>query len=77
MTVDQYREDSITKGALLLFTGSSTELMGDIDCAINFKEPALQHNQWSIHVINAMSCKLRARKQFPMAIKYLFLLLVK
>ena len=53
------------------FLGNLTELMGDLDGAMNAYEQALRHNQWSIPAMNAISCILRARDQFPKAIEYL------
>ena len=54
-----------------LFKGSLTELMGDLDGAMNAYEQALRHNQWSIPAMNAISCILRTKEQFPKAIEYL------
>lgn len=54
-----------------LSIGSLTELMGDLDGALNAYEQALRHNQWSIPAMNAISCILRTREQFPKAIEYL------
>ncbi|KAL4793242.1 hypothetical protein BDV19DRAFT_366874 [Aspergillus venezuelensis] len=51
--------------------GNLTEIMGDLDGAMNAYEQALRHNQWSIPAMNAISCILRARDQFPKAIEYL------
>ncbi|KAL2832945.1 hypothetical protein BDW59DRAFT_138952 [Aspergillus cavernicola] len=51
--------------------GSLTELMGDLDGGMNAYEQALRHNQWSIPAMNAISCILRTREQFPKAIEYL------
>ncbi|KAL4910155.1 hypothetical protein BDW74DRAFT_144535 [Aspergillus multicolor] len=51
--------------------GNLTELMGDLDGAMNAYEQALRHNQWSIPAMNAISCILRTREQFPKAIEYL------
>lgn len=51
--------------------GSLTELMGDLDGAMNSYEQALRHNQWSIQAMNAISCILRTKEQFPKAIEYL------
>ncbi|KAJ5974475.1 hypothetical protein N7481_011685 [Penicillium waksmanii] len=50
---------------------SLTELMGDLDGAMNAYEQALRHNQWSIPAMNAISCILRTKEQFPKAIEYL------
>ncbi|KAL4876049.1 hypothetical protein BJY04DRAFT_200502 [Aspergillus karnatakaensis] len=51
--------------------GSLTELMGDSEGAMNAYEQALRHNQWSVAAMNAISCILRTREQFPKAIEYL------
>ncbi|PTU19439.1 hypothetical protein P175DRAFT_0510699 [Aspergillus ochraceoroseus IBT 24754] len=51
--------------------GSLTELMGELDAAMNAYEQALRHNQWSIPAMNAISSILRTREQFPKAIEYL------
>lgn len=45
--------------------------MGDLDGAMNAYEQALRHNQWSISAMNAISCILRTKEQFPKAIEYL------
>ena len=45
--------------------------MGDLDGAMNSYEQALRHNQWSIPAMNAISCILRTKEQFPKAIEYL------
>ena len=52
-------------------TGNLTELMGDLDGAINAYEQALRHNTWSVPAMNAISSILRTREQFPKAIEYL------
>ena len=51
--------------------GGLTELMGDIDGAINAYEQALRHNQYSIQAMNAISCILRTKENFPRAVEYL------
>ncbi|KKY27442.1 putative transcriptional corepressor cyc8 [Phaeomoniella chlamydospora] len=51
--------------------GNVTELMGDLDGAVSAYEQALRHNAWSIPAMNAVSCILRTREQFPKAIEYL------
>lgn len=51
--------------------GTLTELMGDLDGAMNAYEQALRHNQWSIPAMNAISCILRTKEQFPKAVEYL------
>ena len=45
--------------------------MGDLDGAMNAYEQALRHNQWSIPAMNAISCILRTKEQFPKAVEYL------
>lgn len=45
--------------------------MGDLEGAMNAYEQALRHNQWSISAMNAISCILRTKEQFPKAIEYL------
>ena len=56
---------------LIAIAGSLTELMGDLDGAMNAYEQALRHNQWSIPAMSAISCILRTREQFQKAIEYL------
>ncbi|KAI9368589.1 hypothetical protein BJX61DRAFT_537136 [Aspergillus egyptiacus] len=51
--------------------GSLTELMGDLDGAMSAYEQALRHNQWSVPAMNAISCILRTKEQFPKAVEYL------
>ncbi|PYH74657.1 putative transcriptional corepressor Cyc8 [Aspergillus vadensis CBS 113365] len=51
--------------------GNLTEMIGDLDGAMNAYEQALRHNQWSIPAMNAISCILRTKEQFPKAIEYL------
>lgn len=51
--------------------GSLTELMGDLDGAMNAYEQALRHNSWSIPAMSAISCILRTKEQFPKAVEYL------
>jgi tetratricopeptide (TPR) repeat protein len=45
--------------------------MGDLEGAMNAYEQALRHNQWSVPAMNAISCILRTKEQFPKAIEYL------
>ena len=52
-------------------TGSASELMGDIDSALNAYERALNHNHQSITAMNAISCILRTKEQFAKAVDYL------
>ncbi|KAI9770700.1 MAG: glucose repression mediator protein [Geoglossum simile] len=57
--------------AVWLQIGSLTELMGDLDGAVYAYEQALRHNQWSVPAMNAISCILRTKEQFPKAVEYL------
>ena len=52
-------------------TGNLTELMGDLDSAVSAYEQALRHNQYSIPAMNAISCILRTKENFPRAVEYL------
>ena len=52
-------------------TGSATELMGDLDGALHAYEQALRHNFQSIQAMNAISCILRTKENFPRAVEYL------
>ena len=45
--------------------------MGDLDGALNAYERALQHNFQSITAMNAISCILRTKENFPRAVEYL------
>lgn len=45
--------------------------MGDLDGAITAYEQALRHNQYSIPAMNAVSCILRTKENFPRAVEYL------
>ena len=45
--------------------------MGDLDGAINAYEQALRHHQLSITAMNAISCILRTKENFPRAVEYL------
>ncbi|KAL3474371.1 hypothetical protein BJX99DRAFT_231729 [Aspergillus californicus] len=51
--------------------GNLTEMLGDLDGAMAAFEQAQRHNQWSIPAMNAISCILRTKEQFPKAIEYL------
>lgn len=62
---------SQSKPADLISLGSLTELMNDVDGAMNAYEQALRHNQWSIPAMNAISSILRTKELFPKAIEYL------
>ena len=54
-----------------LSLGSLTELQGETDGAVVAYEHALRHNQYSIPAMNAISCILRTKENFPRAIEYL------
>lgn len=60
-----------TKQSLMQVTGNLTELMGDLDSAVSAYEQALRHNQYSIPAMNAISCILRTKENFPRAVEYL------
>ena len=45
--------------------------MGDMDGAINAYEQALRHNTYSVQAMNAISCILRTKENFPRAVEYL------
>lgn len=51
--------------------GNLTELMGDLEGAVNAYEQAMRHNQFSIQAMNAISCILRTKENFPRAVEYL------
>jgi glucose repression mediator protein len=51
--------------------GSFTELMGDLDRAMQAFEAALRMNPYSIPAMNSISCILRTKEQFPKAVEYL------
>jgi tetratricopeptide (TPR) repeat protein len=51
--------------------GGLTEVMGDLDGAMQAYEQALRHNQWSIRAMNGISAILRTREMFPKAVEYL------
>ena len=51
--------------------GNLTEVMGDLDAAVHAYEQALRHNQYSIQAMNAISCILRTKENFPRAVDYL------
>ncbi|KAI4142275.1 MAG: hypothetical protein L6R39_005004 [Caloplaca ligustica] len=57
--------------AVWLSIGSASELMGDLDGAFAAYERALQHNYQSISAMNAISCILRTKENFPKAVEYL------
>lgn len=45
--------------------------MGDLDGALHAYEQALRHNFQSIQAMNAISCILRTKENFPRAVEYL------
>ena len=51
--------------------GSTTELMGDMDGALHAYEQALRHNYQSISAMQAISCILRTKENFPKAVEFL------
>ena len=56
---------------LMSALGNLTEVMGDLDAAVHAYEQALRHNQYSIQAMNAISCILRTKENFPRAVDYL------
>ena len=56
---------------LRLQLGSTCELQGDSDGALFAYERALHHNYQSIQALNAISCILRTKENFPRAVEYL------
>ncbi len=65
------KEDRSSAESLTRPTGSLTELMGDLDGAMNAYEQALRHNQYSIQAMNAISLILRTKENFPRAVEFL------
>ena len=51
--------------------GTVFELQGDPDGALFAYEQALRHNYQSIQALNAISCILRTKENFPRAVEYL------
>ena len=45
--------------------------MGDLDGALHAYEQAMRHNPQSISAMNAISCILRTKENFPRAVEYL------
>ena len=45
--------------------------MGNLDDAVIAYEQALRHNLQSIQAMNAISCILRTKENFPKAVEYL------
>jgi len=56
---------------LRLHLGSTCEIQGDSDGALFAYEQALRHNFQSIQALNAISCILRTKENFPRAVEYL------
>ena len=56
---------------LTCLVGNLTELMGDLEGAVIAYEQAMRHNQYSIQAMNAISCILRTKENFPRAVEYL------
>ena len=50
-------------------------MQGDPDGAIHAYEHALRHNAYSIQALNAISCILRTKENFPRAVEYLHTIL--
>jgi general transcriptional corepressor CYC8 len=51
--------------------GSLSELMGDLDGAIQAYENALRHSQWSVPAMTGIATILRTKEQFGKAVDYL------
>ena len=51
--------------------GSIYEMQGDTEGAMNAYESALRHNSYSVQALNAISCILRTKENFPRAVEYL------
>ena len=45
--------------------------MGDLDGALHAYEQAMRHNSQSISAMNAISCILRTKENFPRPVEYL------
>jgi Flp pilus assembly protein TadD len=56
---------------LTCYLGSTCELQSDSDGALFAYEQALRHNCQSIQALNAISCILRTKENFPRAVEYL------
>ena len=56
---------------LICHAGQLNEMMGDLDSATEAFENALRHNANSIQAMQAISCILRTKDQFPAAVEYL------
>ncbi|KAI9792447.1 MAG: hypothetical protein M1816_002331 [Peltula sp. TS41687] len=57
--------------AVWLQIGNLTDLIGDLDGALQAYEQALRHNKWSVPAMIAISSILRNKEQFPKAVEYL------
>lgn len=55
--------------------GNTYEFQGDSDGALFAYEQALRHNYQSIQALNAISCILRTKENFPRAVEYLQIIL--
>ena len=62
---------SAGRAAYTSSTGSTTELMGDLEGALYAYEQAMRHNPQSISAMNAISCILRTKEDFRRAVEYL------
>lgn len=51
--------------------GGLSENLGDLDGAMQAYEKAMQHNNWSVQAMLAISCILRSKDQFTAAVEYL------
>ena len=60
-----------TNEATWLQIGQLNESMGDLDAATDAFENALRHNANSVQAMQAISCILRTKDQFPAAVEYL------
>ena len=60
---------------LTMSIGSTYEIQGDPDGALFAYEQALRHNYQSLQALNAISCILRTKENFPRAVEYLQMML--
>lgn len=63
--------NSIPMCLLIQCEGQLNEMMGDLDNASDAFENALRANANSIQAMQAISCILRTKDQFPAAVEYL------
>ena len=56
---------------LTVGSGNIYEMQGDTEGAMNAYENALRHNSYSVQALNAISCILRTKENFPRAVEYL------